>query len=398
MRGKKRKILPEDEIFRLREQRFSYYDIERHFTERGIIVNHQTIRLRCKEIYAKLGKEEPKAISNATRKSHELDEEIYELKKNGLTYSEILKVLESKGYNITKTSISKKSKEIFKAKGEEEPKVDPSKYFKKRDITDEEIYNLRKKKMSYVTISKYLEKQGKFISLFGVRKRCKKIFKARGEEEPYAKSENKGRRKKEVDREELSNFRARGLSYREISKIYEERGIDISTETLGRIYREMINEKGEEQKYKLIKFEELEELRKQGLSFDRIAKYYHEKGIKISENKLRDIYVRTKGTGHIGRSELIPEALVYDLKQQGLTYKQIVKYLSEQGIKTNATSIGVIFRRISAEREGINAHNTGETLQELETQLKRTIDQKKASSELLKQYEGLRPKAQEQER
>ena len=38
------------------------------------------------------------------------------------------------------------------------------------------------------------------------------------------------------------------------------------------------------------------------------------------------------------------------------------------------------------------------TSQELEVQLKRAIDQKKSSSELLKQYEGLIPKAQEQER
>ena len=396
MRGKKRKILPEDEIFRLREQRFSYYDIERHFTARGIIVNHQTIRLRCKEIYAKLGKEEPKAISNATRRSHELDEKIYELKKKGLTYSEILKVLESKGYNITKTSISKKSKEIFKAKGEEEPKVDPSKYFKKRDITDEEIYNLRKQKMSYEAISKYLEEHGKIISLFGIRKRCKKIFKARGEEEPCSEIAKKGRSKKEVDSEELYNYRARGLSFKEIARIYEERGIKISAETLGRLFREMMSKKGEkEQKYKLVSFEEIETLRKQGLSFDKISKYYQEKGIKIGEKSLRDINLIKSGKGNIGRSKLIPEDLVEELRKQGLTYKQIVKYLSEHGIKTNATTIGVICRRISEERELINTHNTGETLQELEIQLNKTLEQKKASSKLLKQYEGLKSKAQE---
>ena len=109
------------------------------------------------------------------RKIEIRDDEIYELREKGMTYKEIAKYFNNKGIPITRVTIGKKCKKIYKEKGEEEPK---EKEIKKRNsVTNEEIYKLRNQGMTYKEIMEYFEKKGVKISIDTLSVRCKKIYR-----------------------------------------------------------------------------------------------------------------------------------------------------------------------------------------------------------------------------
>lgn len=63
-----RRIISDEEIYNLREKGLSHGLIACHFTREGRKVSESTIGKRCKEIYERLGKEEPKLKGEKIKK------------------------------------------------------------------------------------------------------------------------------------------------------------------------------------------------------------------------------------------------------------------------------------------------------------------------------------------
>jgi len=114
----------------------------------------------------------------------QLDEQIYELRKKGLTYVKIAKELQRQSIQIGAVRVGRKCKAIFLKKGEKDP-IEAS---KQRGLTDEsrdlyeEIYNLRDQGLSFKKISYKLEEDGKIISRQAVERRYKKFLKMNEQE------------------------------------------------------------------------------------------------------------------------------------------------------------------------------------------------------------------------
>ena len=188
----RRKIeIRDEEIYELREQGESYEEIARYYNGKGIEISKATIAYRCKKIYNEKGKEAPKIKKGKNKREDVTDEEIYELREQGMTYKGMMEYFEQKDVKISKSLLSKRLKEIYKEKGKEEPKAKNGEK-ERNDITDEEIYELREQGISYREMERHFDEKGIKISQMTLYRRCKKIYKEKGEEEPKAK---RGRKK-----------------------------------------------------------------------------------------------------------------------------------------------------------------------------------------------------------
>lgn len=97
-----------------------------------------------------------------------------------------------------------------------------------------------------------------------------------------------------------------------------------------------------------IPIEEIIELSNSGMSDRKIAKYFTEKGIPICANaigdKIRKYYKnvnrkeRPKLKGGRPKAE-IDEIEIFELKELGMTDKQITEYLKEQGIDVDVVTV-----------------------------------------------------------
>jgi ribosomal protein L20 len=222
--------LPDDVIFALREQSYTYDRIVDYFKEEGIKVTKETIRQRCKRIYAEKGKEEPRvkhklAPEYRSAKYSISDEEIIELKEQGLTNRQIVEHYKQKGIKIGITTITNKCREAFKNAGKAMP---PRKRKVQIDISDEEIFSLREKRLTYSEIVDYYKEKGIQVSKSTIENRCKKVYAKKGSKN-LAVLRN---RLPDVLNEEIEELRKRKFTYKDIIKYYKEKGISVSRETL----------------------------------------------------------------------------------------------------------------------------------------------------------------------
>lgn len=353
--------IDEEKIYELREEGYSYEEIANYFRNEGIDLNSHTIDIRCKQIYKSKGKEEPKAkwkkkneISDSTK------EKIYELRKKGYTYKKISEYLAEQGIVIAIERICFICRIMFVERGEKEPVVKKntkrvnvdvdeilklreqgfsykkiSEYFKQRgttisietvrkrcievcdsqklkyncEITSEEldnkIFELREEGIAYARIADMLKKQGIRISVLDVKKRCIKVYMEKGKKEPKTKQ----KKRSNIEDEEIYVLRKQKLSYSEISKRFQAQGIKISTEVIRKRCKIIFESKQEiEPKIKTgkkieAKDEEIYELRKLGLSFQKISDYFLDKGITINFQTVRKRYMIYKEKLQVQASE-----------------------------------------------------------------------------------------------
>lgn len=99
------------------------------------------IEMRCKNIYTEKEKEEPKVKRKGTKK-YITDEEIYKLREQGMAYRVISCYFEERGIKICEETIGKRCKRIYKEKGKEEPKLKKKKQYK---TDDESLESLNEK-------------------------------------------------------------------------------------------------------------------------------------------------------------------------------------------------------------------------------------------------------------
>ena len=156
----------------------------------------------------------------------------------------------------------------------------------KKNISDKEIYNLREQGLTYREIVKYFEEKGMIISVETIRKRCKKMFEEEGKKVP------KANRIKEITDEEIYKLREQGIAYENILKYFEEKGVNISYGTIRERCKRIYSEKGESEpkaiRKKEIANEEIYKLREQGMTYQEILNYFEEKDIKASYGLIRE--------------------------------------------------------------------------------------------------------------
>ena len=389
--------ISDEEIYKLREEGLSYKKIAQYFNKQGKKVSDVTIKNRCKEIYEKNGKEEPKIDLRSKNKIQISEEEIYRLREQGLSYKKIVQYFNEQGVKVSSETIRKKCKKMFGENGKEEPKID-LRSKDKIQISDEEIYRLREEGLSHKKIAQYFNEQGKKVNDVTIQKRCQKIYKEKGKKEPEVKRKNKI----EITDEEIYKLRKEGLSYLKIVRYFSEQGKKVSDVTIQRRCKEIYEKKGEEEpKVKTenkiqISDEEIYMLREQGWTYRKIAKYFNEQGKKVSDvtikNRCKEIYEK-KGEEEPNKDKFQISQEIYRLREQGWTYRKIAQHFNEQGIKVSYGTVRKKCKKIYEENgKGIimtTDNKQEETLFDLMKKTQELEEKKKKSEELLAMYKEL---------
>ena len=391
-------------IYELREKRLSCAAISKQLKEQGIVISAEIVRKRCKEIYAAKGEIEPKAKTNTSKRiideNQEENKRIFELREQGFSYRKIVRVLEEEGIKTTIETVRKRCKKLYELKGNKEPKSR-----KKIIVVDnDEIYNLREKGLTYKKIAEDLKEQGIKISSNSVRTICKEIYAIKGETEPKL---NKGNPKRIVNEnqeleEKVYELREKNLSYKQIMEHLDLQGIQISEMTIFRICKNIYKLKGKNQpelRKIVIDADEIYNLRQQGLSYRGIVEKLEEQGIKTSNTTVRKICKKIYGEKGEeepvilgGRQKVTDEISgikekVYELREKGLYYREILKDLELQGIQISESSVRKICRELYSlndEIESEEKENKEVSEQQLSKAILNLITTRKATLEQVK--------------
>lgn len=155
--------ITDEELINLCEQGLSYGKIVEYYKEKGIEVYYATVYRRCREAYEKYGKEKvnlrnlPKIIIP--------ENEIMELREQGLSYKKMAEYFTKKGIKVSTSVVEKRCKEIYERLGKEVQDL------RRVEVSDKEIIELRKQGLSFVEMSEYFKEKGINItpSTLGVR-------------------------------------------------------------------------------------------------------------------------------------------------------------------------------------------------------------------------------------
>ena len=173
----------DDMIYNMRCKGQSYRTISEKLEEAGIVISHETVRKVCKMAFESRNEDEMKTILNS-KKSVKIedypDDEIYRLRKQKYNYRQITKILKQMGYEISEAIVIKRCKKIFDIYNEKD-KTEIT-YI---HLSEDELYKLRKEKgMSYEEMSKYFESLGIKVGARTISRRCKQVFMEKIEDEP----------------------------------------------------------------------------------------------------------------------------------------------------------------------------------------------------------------------
>ena len=105
----------------------------------GVEVSTYTIAKRCQKIYAEKNEE----LHRAKRNKGIDDEELYKMKKSGMSGRSIMEYYNSLGIKISQAEVYLKCKKIFEEKGEKMPRSKPSLAKKEKGILSELETNLQ---------------------------------------------------------------------------------------------------------------------------------------------------------------------------------------------------------------------------------------------------------------
>ena len=160
-------------------------------------------------------------------------------------------------------------------------------------LKDDEIYILKKSGLSYEEISEYYFDKGIVVSSMTIGRRCRKIFAERGEVVPDLRSIGKT----EITKNEIFDLREQGLSYRQISEHFKIQGINISISTVRNMCKEAyasmneIDSLAQESRIGEIPEQRIFELREQGLAIEKMCLELQKEGYNISKGTLRNICI-----------------------------------------------------------------------------------------------------------
>ena len=287
-----------EEIFVLRHiNKLSYKKISDQLFEEGKKIGEDGVS----EIYFEMcekRKVEPHLRITRKNLDTKVSKIIKQLRAEGYYYREISEYLYKNGVVMCDASVRNTCLDL----GISVPKIKRKKVRPDRiPISDEEIFELRQQGKSYDDIVNYYKEKGIKISKESISRKCKRVYAEKGILEPKLKPFSKRKKnnlRELVSEEDIYEFKEAGLTYQEISNFYKEKGIEISLNLISKICNEVYAKKGE-QIPKVIKKDEIPtsddkifELREQGFSYKQIADYYSANGVKISLCAIRDRCVR----------------------------------------------------------------------------------------------------------
>lgn len=267
--------ISDEELYRLKERGLIYRQMVEYFAGIGIEISERAIIKRVKKIYADRKKKIPKGRPISDKELHELieerkncqkkkiekpeskqkikktkkkrpkDRQLYRLKKKGLSYKEIVEYLaKEKGITICWCTVAIRTKRIFDAKGEEVPRAkgtSSKELGKKRknrsrgriQVSDQELYKLKQKCMSYSAISKYLERKGIKLCPSSIGRRIREIYSEKGGKIPRGR---KGRIYTSPELiEAIWNLKnTRNASDEQINRIAELYGVNLNRNVIKR--------------------------------------------------------------------------------------------------------------------------------------------------------------------
>ena len=317
------KSVETSKLVSLKEQGMSYTEIANFFIEQGIRASYATVYQRLYRYYKTIGQEEPKSTNVIS------DEQLYQLKEKGLTYREISEYLKSQGIQISDAAVNYRLNKYCQKTGKQKPNL------RRANVTDEQLYELREKGLAYREISEYLKNEGVKISCAAVSLRLNEYCKKTGKPKP-----NPGARRIKVTDEQLYELKENGLADKEIVEYLRDQGIEISTRgvryKINRYCEKTGKPKPNTQK---VTDEQLYQLKENGLTGREIARYLKSQGIEISytsvNTRLNEYCIKT---GKPMRTKVTDEQL-YELKENGWTDKKIAEYLINQGIEISWATV-----------------------------------------------------------
>ncbi len=234
-----------DDLYFFRNQGLTYAQITKILNDKGIKISINTVQIKCKKVFEEKGEKVPKVSDRKSRniKTEIEDEIIFDLRESGMSYRDISKYFTSIGKPVCCQTIINRCNKIYASKGISQVDLRKEGRNKNANISDDEIYNLRKQRISYQDIVNYYKERGENISIALVQARCKKIFATKQEKEP----EGINKSKINISNEEIYELRKQGLSYVKISEYYKEKGISIYPMTVCRRCKIVFEEKKEEE-------------------------------------------------------------------------------------------------------------------------------------------------------
>lgn len=160
------------------------------------------------------------------------------------------------------------------------------------------LKKLREEGLTYKEIVEYLSKQGIKVSITTVRKRMLEIYGGNLDAIPNADIKYTGAPKLDISLEQLIRLRQQGFSYREIAYKLNSQGIKVSTQTVENRIKEFQEENPEiisdKRGLDSIPDNKLKKLKEQGLSCKGILEYLTNRGVKVTfpslKRRLRSIY------------------------------------------------------------------------------------------------------------
>lgn len=109
----------DEKIYKLRKKGLSYSQILEQLTNEGIDVTYYIVSSRCKKAFEIKKEKEPKVQRSLTvkrtDKSKKIDEEIYYMVENGLSYTETSKILTEKGTKMGRERVAQRYRRTVKA-------------------------------------------------------------------------------------------------------------------------------------------------------------------------------------------------------------------------------------------------------------------------------------------
>ena len=185
-----------EELVELKEQGMTDGEIAEELTKQGRKILEYIVSRRLREYYASQGRKKPRA----QRKARISIEELVGLKEQGMSDGQIAQYFSEQGIEIKTNTIAQRLYRYYKSKKQEKPRAKVG-VEKKITISDEELVNLKEQGMTDNEIAQKLTKQGIKISESTVYKRLKKHYELQGKEKPRVKFKRKSGVSKKIGEE-----------------------------------------------------------------------------------------------------------------------------------------------------------------------------------------------------
>ncbi len=341
------KKISDKEIIDLCERKIPFREIYMELLKNGKAINECELRQRINKLYPSKDGKRSRYVKRKSPKSTIAfsDKEIKDMYESGMSIDNIIEAYKMRGVTISKRTLRQGIRRCYIRMGEKMP---TRAEIQDRLITYEDLIRFRDKGFSYKEISNYYKELGIKTTFTYIEKRCKQAFENAKKRDPNANWKNNI-----ADKQRIFELSLAGYSERKITQMFNDEGINISMNTVAKICKQCYKEKGIKNSLKkrrsktVISDQEIFELCEQGYTYKQMKQYTSNKGGVISTatitKRCKEIY-KSRGLdvpkeSNIEKSKIL-KSKVSDgelLKlRKKMTYSQIQKYFAQKGIIASA--------------------------------------------------------------